>query len=425
MQRRWAIFWVLAGSYFFVMFHRFCTAVMAGDLTADLGLDPAALGFLSSMYLLGYASVQIPVGILSDLWGARKTMSVFLLIASLGAFAFGKADSYHAAVVARWLVGAGVGCVYVPALRVLGCWFGKERFAFMTGMLLAVGNLGALGSTWPLAVIKGIWGWRATMEFVGLITLVLVAMLWLIIKDAPPETDRSTELPAAPEKETSTETTDQHGGLRVMFKSKRFWALTFYFFAFETTIISFQGLWAGPYLKRIYAMSDTSIGYALTWLALGLMFGAMLSGILAGRSLQRRHAVLTSGMFGYLLCWFPIVFATDSLAPYMTPLLTFMGFCGGFFSISFGIARECFAARMAGTALGVYNFTGFVGGGLGMWIMGLIIRWMSPDTTNDIAAFQTAFGLALTLMLVGWVILFMLPRAFPAKKKLAVNDRTN
>ncbi|KAF1079606.1 MAG: hypothetical protein GQF41_4164 [Candidatus Rifleibacterium amylolyticum] len=202
MQRRWVIFWVLAGSYFFVMFHRFCTAVMAGDLTTDLGLDPAALGFLSSMYLLGYASVQIPVGILSDWWGARKTMSLFLLVASLGAFAFGKADSYHAAVIARWLVGAGVGCVYVPALRVLGCWFGKDSFAFMTGMLLAVGNLGALGSTWPLAVIKSVWGWRATMEVVGLITLVLVVLLWLVIKDAPPETEQPAE-PSPPPGTTS------------------------------------------------------------------------------------------------------------------------------------------------------------------------------------------------------------------------------
>ena len=394
---------------------------MAGDLSADLGLDPAALGFLSSMYLLGYASVQIPVGILSDWWGARKTMSLFLLVASLGAFAFGKADSFHAAVIARWLVGAGVGCVYVPALRVLGCWFGKDSFAFMTGMLLAVGNLGALGSTWPLAVIKSIWGWRATMEVVGLITLVLVVLIWLVIKDAPPEAEQSHEKSAAPEKAAAGSNTatapNQPRGLRVMFKSKRFWALTFYFFAFETTIISFQGLWAGPYLKRVYGMSDTSIGYALTWLALGLMIGALLSGILAGRSLQRRHAVLTAGMLGYLLCWVPIVFATDSLSAYMTPLLTFMGFCGGFFSISFGIARECFAARMAGTALGVYNFTGFVGGGLGMWFTGLIIRWMSPDATNEVAAFQTAFGLALALMLGGWIMLVMLPRAFPASER--------
>jgi len=268
-------------------------------------------------------------------------------------------------------------------------------------------------------VIKSIWGWRVTMEVVGLITLVLVVLLWLVIKDAPPETQQNPVQPVASQIEASDENraASQPRGLRIMFKSKRFWALTFYFFAFETTIISFQGLWAGPYLKRIYAMPDTSIGYALTWLALGLMFGAMLSGILAGRSLQRRHAVLTSGMFGYLLCWFPIVFATDSLAPYMTPLLTFMGFCGGFFSISFGIARECFDARMAGTALGVYNFTGFVGGGLGMWVMGLIVHWLSPDAGNDIVAFQAAFGLALALMLVGWIILFMLPRAFPATER--------
>ncbi|MDD2998926.1 MAG: MFS transporter [Candidatus Riflebacteria bacterium] len=417
MQRRWLIFWVLAGSYFFVMFHRFCTAVMAGDLSTDLGLDPAALGFLSSMYLLGYASVQIPVGILSDWWGARKTISLFLLMASFGAFAFGKADSFETAVLARWLVGAGVGCVYVPALRLMGCWFEKDSFAFMTGMMLAVGNLGALSSTWPLAVIKGIWGWRATMEVVSLITLVLVALVWLLVKDQPEENEKvsnqqavisenpknSAEKPAMPA---------QPQGFRMMFKSRRFWALTVYFFAFETTIISFQGLWAGPFLKRVYNFKDTSVGYALTWLALGLMIGAILSGMLAGRSLRRRHAVLTVGMLGYLACWVPMVFTTASIESYLIPLLAIMGICGGFFSISFGIAKECFGPAMAGTALGVYNFTGFVGGGLGMWITGLIIRGLSPHGTNEIAAFRTAFGLNLGIMLIGWIMLILLPRAW-------------
>ncbi len=415
MQRRWLIFWVLASSYFFVMFHRFCPAVMAGDLTADLGLDPAALGFLSSMYLLGYASVQIPVGILSDWWGARKTISLFLLVASFGAYAFGSASSFHTAVLARWLVGAGVGCVYVPALRVLGCWFERDSFAFMTGMMLAVGNLGALGSTWPLAVIKSIWGWRAAMEVVSLITLVLVILVWAVVKDHP-ETDlagKESDPASSGEDPIAAEVpTKGPRGLRVMLKSRRFWALTVYFIAFETTIISFQGLWAGPFMKRVYQYSDTTVGYALTWLALGLIIGAILSGLLAGRSLQRRHAVLTAGMFGYLLCWVPIVFATTSLGPYFVPLLTLMGVTGGFFSISFGIARECFEPRMAGTALGVYNFTGFAAGGLGMWVMGLIIRGLSPDGTNEVAAFQAAFGLALGIMLIGLIMLILLPKAW-------------
>ncbi len=417
MQRRWLIFWVLAGSYFFVMFHRFCTAVMAGDLSADLGLDPASLGFLSSMYLLGYASVQIPVGIMSDRWGARKTISLFLLLASFGAFAFGKAASFESAVLARWLVGAGVGCVYVPALRLMGCWFGKDSFVFMTGMLLAVGNLGALCSTWPLAVLKGIWGWRAAMEVVGLITLGLVVLVWFLVKDQPDDEVNVENPPVDAGKlaePSASETVEVAApqGLRVMLRSKRFWAVTLYFFTFETTIISFQGLWAGPFLKRVYQMPDTSVGYALTWLALGLMLGAIVSGMAAGKSVQRRHTVLTAGMFGYLLCWVPLVFATSTMQGYLIPLFACMGFCAGFFSISFGIARECFSASMAGTALGVYNFTGFVGGGLGMWIMGLIVGWVSPDGTREIDAFQAAFGLALGLMLLGWLMLVLLPRAW-------------
>jgi hypothetical protein len=70
---------------------------------------------------------------------------------------------------------------------------------------------------------------------------------------------------------------------------------------------------------------------------------------------------------------------------------------------------------MAGTALGVYNFTGFAAGGLGMWVMGLIIRGLSPDGTNEVAAFQAAFGLALGIMLIGLIMLIFLPKAWSNK----------
>ena len=254
-----------------------------------------------------------------------------------------------------------------------------------------------------------------------------MVLVWIFIKDQPDEAEKAVDKQnASPEIESvsaeNAEKPVRRTGLRVMLKSKRFWAVTVYFIAFETTLISFQGLWAGPFLKRVYNFPDTSVGYALTWLALGLMIGAVISGMLAGRSLQRRHAVLTAGMLGYLLCWIPIVFATASIEPYLIPLLTVMGICGGFFSISFGIAKECFSPGMAGTALGVYNFTGFAGGGLGMWTMGLIIRGLSPDGTNEVAAFQAAFGLAFGIMLIGWLMLVLLPRAFPSHAPVDAND---
>ncbi len=73
---------------------------------------------------------------------------------------------------------------------------------------------------------------------------------------------------------------------------------------------------------------------------------------------------------------------------------------------------------MAGTALGVYNFTGFVGGGLGMWIMGLIIGWVSPDGNRETAAFQAAFGLAIVLMLIGWLMLVLLPHTWTNRSRI-------
>jgi hypothetical protein len=40
--------------------------LIAGDLTADLGLNAADLGVLTSMYFMVFAAVQLPCGVLID-----------------------------------------------------------------------------------------------------------------------------------------------------------------------------------------------------------------------------------------------------------------------------------------------------------------------------------------------------------------------
>ena len=63
------IVWGLGAAFYFTGFYqRVAPAVMTDQLMADFEISAAALGHLSAFYFYSYAAMQIPTGILSDLW---------------------------------------------------------------------------------------------------------------------------------------------------------------------------------------------------------------------------------------------------------------------------------------------------------------------------------------------------------------------
>ncbi|MDH3810049.1 MAG: MFS transporter, partial [Desulfuromonadales bacterium] len=112
LSYRWLIFAVLACGYVLVYFHRLCPAVVAVDMMSDLQTGGALLGLLGSAYFYPYALMQIPAGLLADSWGARRTVTLFTLIAFLGALIIGLAPNVTVAIVGRILVGLGVSMLF-------------------------------------------------------------------------------------------------------------------------------------------------------------------------------------------------------------------------------------------------------------------------------------------------------------------------
>ncbi len=84
------VFVPFACGYFLSYLYRVINAVIAPDLVAELRLDAAELGFLTSTYFLTFALFQLPLGMLLDRFGPRRTEAALLMFAALGAFVFAK-----------------------------------------------------------------------------------------------------------------------------------------------------------------------------------------------------------------------------------------------------------------------------------------------------------------------------------------------
>lgn len=185
MKYRWAIFIVLAVAYFFVYFHRVSTTAMAPDIEEAFGIGAAATGLLASAYFYAYTAMQLPSGIFTDKWGPKRSATVFIIITAIGSLVCGLSTSYEMLIAGRVIIGVGVAVIYIPIMRVLALWFRKDEFASLSGILLMVGNVGAIAAATPLVLMTEALGWQNVFIILAVITFIIGLMCWVIVKDHP------------------------------------------------------------------------------------------------------------------------------------------------------------------------------------------------------------------------------------------------
>ena len=325
---RWVIFALLALQYLLVYFHRVCPALMAPELTDAFAIGGASLGILSSGYFYPYAFMQLPVGLLADAWGARKTITLFAFFGALGAVLFGLSPGVEMATVSRVIVGFGLSAIFVPTLRICAEWFRPREYAGISGLLLAMGGVGWFVAATPLAWLTATFGWRGTFIGIGCITAVLSVLTWFWVADKPQDKGYAPVLEHRPRADSEKPPHMLDGLLRVL-KTREFWPIAGWFFFFGGMLFGFCGLWAGPYLMDSYAFSKTEAGNILAMIALGTIVGSPLLGNLSDRVAIGRKKVMICSATILMLEWIVLFTFREALPePFLYPLFFFLGVFG-------------------------------------------------------------------------------------------------
>ncbi|NIA20332.1 MAG: MFS transporter [Xanthomonadaceae bacterium] len=412
---RWLIFLILSLAYFFVYFHRLSLSVVANDLVKDFHTTAGVMGFLGSIYFYCYAVMQFPAGLLSDSLGPRKTVTSFLLLAAVGSLLFGFAPTIKIAFIGRILVGFGVSMVFIPTMKILSQWFRAREFAIMAGILNAVGGIGVMAATWLLALMTGLFGWRSSFEFIGICTFLIVALVWLIVRDRPEDYGWPSLAEIDHRGEGNVPVATKIGlweGAKQVVTEKYFWPVAIWFFFDCGIFFGFGALWSGPYLMHVYGLSRAEAGAILSMIAWGMIFGSPLLGILSERVLHSRKKVMMACMT-VLTAEFFFLFLYPVGLP--RPLLYVIFFLFSFCSsavvvIGFTTTKELFPAAITGTSVGTVNLFPFLGGAVFMPLLGKILD-AYPKTATGGYALEAYTKLLLILAIssfICWLCTFMM-----------------
>jgi sugar phosphate permease len=402
LRYRWIIFWILACGYVLVYFHRLCPAVVAVDMMRDLKTGGALTGFLGAAYFYPYAVMQLPAGLLSDSWGPRNTITLFFVVAFIGSVILGVAPSVFLAILGRTLVGLGVAMLFVPTMKVLAEWFRMREFAFMTGMLMALGGLGSLFAATPLALLSSWIGWRLSFIAVGVFTLVLAVLVWIFVRDRPHDFGWP---PPEETEQSAAATIGLMESVRKVLTCKAFWPIAIWFFFDCGIFFSFGGLWGGPYLIQVYGLSKAQAAQILSMLAIGMIIGSPMLSYISTNIFRARKPVLVLSSIVLVGLTAILAFFTAEI-----PLVVLYTLCLGLgiFSaaivvIGFTTNKELFPVQMAGTATGIVNLFPFAGGAVFQPLLGFILEQnATAEGTFTPVAYQQAF---LILFIAGVIAL--------------------
>ncbi len=206
-------------------------------------------------------------------------------------------------------------------------WFSKQEFGRVSGFMVAVGNLGNLAATAPLALAVAASGWRTSFFLIGIVQALVTVLVYAMVKDRPPlAAPVGTDHVQAPP-------FGMLAAWRKIFTNADFWLLGAISFFWYGNYLALQGLWGGPYLMEVMHLSRAVTGQMLMFTSLGFICGSLVTDTLARKVFRSYKKTLLAGQM-VLLALMCIFFGVAEQLP--LPLVAAVFFAIGL-AVSSGV----------------------------------------------------------------------------------------
>lgn len=174
---------------------RFCLSTTDREIKRTLGLSEDEMAMILSIFFLPYAIGQLPFGYLADRFGARRMLSIYMVIWSTLTAFMGMAGGYTELLIYRFGMGLFESGAYPACAGIIKRWVPTPMRGLASGIVSLGGRLG--GTITPklttllMAVFAGVLpqfaSWRPVFVLYGLFGLGLAAIFWFLHRDRPEE----------------------------------------------------------------------------------------------------------------------------------------------------------------------------------------------------------------------------------------------
>lgn len=383
------LFLVFLFAYSLSQFYRSFLAVIAPELSTEIGLTASDLANITGTWFLVFALAQFPLGVALDKLGPRRTVPAIMMAAVVGAVLLAYAQTPMVCIIANGLIGLGCSPIYMGGLYMFARTQDPAKFGFLTSWLLGLGSSGNLLSATPLSYAAETLGWRTTLVCMAAITFLAAAVVYVFVRD-PPRVER----PEGTAKGSAV------SDLMEILSIRALWPLIPILLLAYGTVLAERSLWIGPFFAEVYNLDPVPRGNAVLAMAAAMTAGALLYGV-ADRIWNSRKNVIAIGT-GITACLFLLMgFRPSAGLAEAVIMLSLAGIFGLANPIIAAQARNFFPPHLLGRGLTTVNFMTIGGVGLvqfvsGIYVSNLNAAGMAP--ADIYASLHFSFGVALVVV---------------------------
>ena len=368
---------------------RYCISVANTTIEAELGLTPSEMGYVFSIFNIGYLIFQVPGGALGNRYGTRVSLPVLSSLWSVITLWTAAATSYFPLLASRVAFGAAQAGLVPNSAKVINDWFPLSRRGFGSatiGAAMSVGSVVTLGLTAQLLLHLD---WRTVFRLYSLVGIVWAAGYYLLVRSQPSEhpwvNDAERRLIEGESSGPSVRTAAKPGkrgltwgSLRAMSCSLSMWGIcTQSFFRAAGYIILVT--WFPAFLEKGFGVTREEAGLMSMAPTAAVIVGTMLGGIVVDWLLRRTGSKRISRVYVAMaalgLCSFVTLSASWTGSAYQLVAAVAAGavFSGGGNPAAWAATMDV-AGDLTAEVMGIMNMAGTLGALITPIILGYMIE---------------------------------------------------
>ncbi len=373
--------------YLYEFFLRTVMGTYQHSLMHDLDLTSLQFSLLSTtLFLFIYGVMQIPVGIIIDNIGLKKSLLIAAICCTIASIGFSYSQSYVIALVYRMLMGFGASFGFICLLISVHDWMPHKYNAAFIGLSQFIGTLGPMLAAGPLDSISGSTGinWRFVFLCLGIFGVILTILIFFFVENNKEDTGKYVIL-HRPEKVSTS--------ILKLFSKIQPWYIalisTCLYFAIEYLSEN-----EGRTFLELKGISINSSSYIITIAWIGFAIGCPLLGLLSD-ILKRRKAIIQLSAILGLIATLMIVYMQNKL--YIQVAFFLLGVSAGGQIIGFATMAEQVEKRFIAVGLGLNNamIIGFIS--INAPLIGFFLDHTTKKTYDPLNAYMLVFNILIII----------------------------
>ncbi|MDF1794926.1 MAG: MFS transporter [Coxiellaceae bacterium] len=363
-------------------------------LITSLHIDDVQVGMLSSAFLITYVLLQIPSGIILDIFPVKRVILIAVLGMALGCFLMASTNNYSVILISRLVMGASAAFTFIACLTYGRIYFIISLFPLIAGISEMMSGLGGVVFNTTFSALSKLQPWHNIIMEIGSVILLLGICIVLFTQ----QSHKFTYKKAYPIKTQ----------FLLMMRRKRILLAALYTGLVYAHYMVLTNTWSITFLKMTYHSSPSTAIWTNAMTMIGFTVGCPLIGILT-RYFERMKLLLFFTIAQAILLILTVHFG---LALSLERIILFtLGFATGSIILVFDIVKTYVPRQVYGMTSGMINM--FFGG------MGIIITPLVGyilQRTNDTHAAALPVVACSGLAVLCCFLMYLIDHNIPLKK---------